>query len=364
MKLKEITEYLESLAPLSFQEQYDNSGLIVGNPEKEINKALICIDCTEEVIDESISNRCDLIISHHPLIFEGLKKITGYNYTERAVIKAIKQDIAIYSIHTNFDNIIDGVNRKIAEVIGLKNCKILSPKKNLLKKLVTFCPVAQAKEVRQAIFSAGAGVIGNYDECSYNTEGYGTFRACKGAIPYVGEIDKQHSEPEIRIETIYPVYKEPEILKALFKAHPYEEVAYDLYPLENEFARVGAGIIGELKKEENTLDFLKKIKTKFQTDCIRHTRIIKEKVKSIAICGGAGVFLLSEAIKNDMDIFITSDLKYHQFFDADDKIIIADIGHYESEQFTKNFLIDLLNKKFFNFAFQISKINTNPIKYL
>lgn len=364
MKLKEIIDYLESIYPLAYQESYDNSGLICGNEEMNISSALICIDSTEDVINEAIKKKCNLIIAHHPIIFSGIKKITGKTYIERVLIKAIQNNIAIYAIHTNADNVIQGVNSKICEKLGLTNCKILSPKSNLLRKLITFCPVEKAAKVRQALFPASAGNIGNYDECSFNTEGTGTFRASENTNPHVGKKGQQHHEKEVKIEVIYPSHIENKILKALFTAHPYEEVAYDIVPLENAHNQVGSGMIGELEKAMIETDFLKKVKSVMKTDCIKHTKLLNKKIKKVAVCGGSGSFLLKDAISAGADIFITSDFKYHQFFDAENKLVIADVGHYESEQFTKELFYDVLNKKFTTFALHLSKINTNPVNYI
>lgn len=364
MKLKQITAYLETIAPLSYQEPYDNSGLITGIPEMEVSSVLICLDSTEEVIEEAIRKKCNLVISHHPIVFAGLKKFSGSDYVQRTIIKAIKNDVAIYAIHTNLDNVYPGVNAKICEKLKLKNCKILSPKKELLRKLFTFCPSGKAEFVRKALFDAGAGHIGNYDECSFNSEGFGTFRALEGTNPYVGEKGKQHRERELKIEVIFPSYLEKKIIEALIASHPYEEVAYDIVSLENEHSRIGPGMIGELEKAEDGIFFLKKIKKQMQADCIRHTKTTGKKIKKVAVCGGSGSFLLKNAIAAGADIFITSDFKYHQFFDADNKILVADIGHYESEHFTVDLLADLFKQKFSTFAIRFSEINTNPVFYI
>lgn len=364
MKLHEITSYLESVAPLSYQETYDNAGLITGNKQMEVTGALCCLDSTEEVIDEAIRNKCNLVIAHHPIVFSGLKKINGNTYVERVIIKAIQNNIAIYAAHTNLDNVTGGVNSKIAEKLGLKKAKVLSPKKKLLKKLVTFCPADKAPQVRQALFAAGAGMIGNYDECSFNAEGTGTFRAGENTNPYVGKRGKQHQEKELRIEVIFPSVIEGRLIAALLKAHPYEEVAHDIVPLDNSYNVVGSGMIGELEKEQDTLKFLEFVKKTMKTGVVRHTPPVAKKVKKIAVCGGSGSFLLGEAVAAGADVFITSDYKYHQFFDADNRIVIADIGHYESEQFTSELFYDLVKGKFPTFAIRLSKINTNPINYL
>lgn len=363
MKISEITSFLESLAPLNIQESYDNCGFIIGNPEDNIKKALITLDVTEEVIDEAIAEKCQLIITHHPLIFGNISKIRSDNFTGKCIIKAIKNNISIYAIHTNFDNVDSGVNHALCKKIGLSNCKILKPKKNILKKLVTFCPYKQAKKVRKSLFEAGAGHIGNYDCCSYNTEGFGTFRALVDANPFVGKVNELHHENEIRIETIFPGYIEQKILQALFASHPYEEVAYDIYPLENSFSKVGEGMIGDLDKATGLNDFLKNLKLKLKIPSIRHNAASDKKIKKVAVCGGAGSFLAKDTMNAGADIFLTSDIKYHQFFEGRNSLILADIGHYESEQFTKEILCEKLKEKFSNFAVLISKTNTNPINY-
>lgn len=365
MKLKEITDCLEMYAPLIYQEDYDNAGLLCGNKNMKITGALICLDSTEEVIDEAIANNCNLVIAHHPIIFSGLKKINGDNYIERVIIKAIKNDIAIYASHTNLDNVYDGVNDKIAEMLGLEKRKVLahSPKA-LLKKLITYCPHGFAEQVRNAMFKAGAGSIGDYDECSFSSRGTGTFRARKGTNPFVGEVGVRHREEEEKIELICPTHRESYIIEAMKKAHPYEEVAYELHPMTNMNNRIGAGVIGELPTEVGEVDFLNFLKKTMKAEGIRYTALRGKKIKRVAVCGGSGSFLLNDAIAKEADIFVTSDFKYHQFFDAEGKIVIADIGHYESEQFTNQLFYDILRKKFSTFALLISKINTNPIKYL
>ena len=364
MQIKEIISYIESFIPLFYQESYDNAGLIVGDSNQNISSALICTDITEEVINEAIENKSNLIISHHPVIFNGLKKITGKTFTERIVIKAIQNNISLYSSHTNLDSIIDGINSKFCEKIGLTNCKILQPLKNELRKLVTFVPVEYANNVRNAIFEAGAGYIGNYDCCSYNTDGKGTFRASQNAKPFVGNIGELHFENEIKIETIFQKNSQENILNALIKSHPYEEVAYDIYPLENKFEKAGMGMIGELKTETDELTFLNSLKKIFDIKQLRYSKLLNKNIKRVAVCGGSGYSLLSEAIKQNADIFVSADFKYHQFFEADNKIIIADIGHYESEHFAKEIIYDLLIKNFTTFAVYLSKINTNSINYI
>ena len=364
MKVKDITSIIEDFAPLSYQESYDNSGLIVGNNNDEVTGVLICLDCIESILDEAIANNCNMIIAHHPIVFNGLKKLNGKNYIERTVIKAIKNNIAIYAAHTNLDNVKGGVSFKIAEKIGVKNCQILQPKKSLLSKIITYCPTDKAEEVRQVMFDAGAGNIGQYDECSFNAQGTGTFRGKDGTTPYVGEPGKFHKEEETKIETIAPSFKINDVIKSMIAAHPYEEVAYDIYELQNKNQDVGSGVIGELEMAEEETAFLNRLKTDLKTDCIRYTNLQGKKITKVAICGGSGSFLLDDAIAAGADIFITGDFKYHQFFDADNKIVIADVGHYESEQHTNELIYEILNEKIPNFAIRLTERNTNPVNYL
>ena len=370
MKIKNIISALDKLAPPMLQEDYDNSGLIYGDPEKEVNGVLLCLDITEPIIEEAINNNCQMIISHHPLIFRSIKKFIPDHFTSRILIRAIQEEIAIYSIHTNLDNVRLGVNHMLAEKLELENCKILKPQKGLLKKLVTFCPDIHLSDgsyvpdvVRQALFNAGAGYIGNYDSCSFNIHGEGTFRGLEGTDPFIGTKGELTSQNEIRVEIIFPAYHQRRVLEALLKTHPYEEVAYDIYPLDNVFEGAGAGMIGDLTVPSKETELLTFIKDQLGLPFIEHSAFINKKVSRIAICGGAGSFLIQDAIKAHADVYLTGDLKYHDFFEADGKILLADIGHYESEQFTIDLLYEYLIKIFNNFAFQKTKLKTNPINY-
>jgi len=363
MRLSLLVKYLEEYAPLNYQEDYDNSGLITGDLNDEISSALVALDCTEDIVDEAIAKNCKLIITHHPIVFKGLKKFTGKNYVERVVLKAIRNNIALYAIHTNLDSVHHGVNGVICKRLGIQQAKILNPKAGILKKLVTFCPTAQLSKLREALFAAGAGNIGNYSDASFNAVGMGTFTAKEGANPFAGKQDIQHHEPEIRIETIFLAQDERKILLALLENHPYEEVAYDIYTIENKLNTVGSGMIGWLEEEMGAADFLRFVKAKMNVTLIRHTRATGKNIKKVAVCGGSGSFLLQHAIAAGADAFITADFKYHEFFDADGKLMIADIGHFESEQFTSDLLIDIIREKFPNFAIRLTEHNTNPINY-
>lgn len=363
MQIKDIIQIIEKLAPLSFQESYDNAGLQVGNPEKEVNAVLLSIDITEEVIEEAKRKKTDLIICHHPVIFGSIKKLTGRNATERIVMDALKNEIAIYACHTNLDSTWGGVNIKLAEKLGLKNISILKPVSGTLKKLVTFVPTEHAEQVRLALFNAGAGNIGNYGSCSYNTEGKGTFKAGESASPFVGEKGELHTESEIRIETIFPGYLKNKVVAALLKNHPYEEVAYDIYPLENFYNKQGIGAVGYLPDPMGATDFLSYVKQILKCAYIRHSEKLSRPINKVALCGGSGAFLISDAIASGADAFVTGDLKYHQFFESEKQLFLVDAGHFETEQHSIEIFYDLLKNNFPTFAIYFSEVSTNPVNY-
>jgi dinuclear metal center YbgI/SA1388 family protein len=364
--VQDIMEVLEHLAPLALQESYDNSGLLTGNPMQMVTGVLITLDVTEATVQQAIHEGCNLIISHHPLIFTGIKQLTGSNATERTLLLAIRHQIAMYAIHTNLDNVITGVNLGMAAQLHLQTISILQPMSGRLRKLITYAPRQNAEEVRQALFAAGAGQIGNYDHCSFNSDGEGTFRPGKQAQPAIGEIGVDHVEPEVRIEVIFPDWITRQLITALQTAHPYEEVAFEVIQTDNKHQEIGAGMIGWLPNPMEEMDFLQLVKEKFSCGTIRHTALTGRKIHKVAICGGSGSFLIANALAAKADAFLTADIKYHQFFEADGRILLADIGHFESEQFTIQLLESLLKQKFANFApsFPIIRgINTNPVKY-
>ncbi len=363
MKIQDIIQLLEKIAPPSLQENYDNAGLLTGNVSWDCKGIITCLDATEEVISEAITKNCNMVVAHHPIIFKGLKKITGKNYVERTIICALKNDIAIYAIHTNLDNILDGVNGKIADKIGLVNRSILVPKEDILQKLSVFVPEEHKPALMEALFSAGAGNIGQYSDCSFSVAGVGSFMGKPGTNPFVGKTGERHYENDVKIEVIFPVWLQSQVLKAMKNNHPYEEVAYDIYSLNNSNQFAGSGILGEFSKEMDEMAFLALLKNKFNLSLIRHTASTGKPIKKVAICGGAGSFLTSAAIASGADVYITSDIKYHEFFDADGKLLLADIGHYESEQFTIDLLFDILSENFPNFAVQKTAVKTNPVNY-
>jgi len=363
MIVQDVINHLEELSPLAYAEDFDNVGLLVGNKNNPITGVLVTLDTLEEVVDEAIDKKCNLIISFHPIIFKGLKKLTGNNYVERVVMKAIKHDVAIFSMHTALDNAWQGVNDMICNQLKLKNKSILIPQKQTIKKLTTFVPKKHAADVRKALFSAGAGTIGNYNNCSFNLEGLGTYQGNENSNPTIGKKGITYEEVETRISVTFAKHLESPILTALFKSHPYEEVAYEVTTLENTNQHIGMGMLGELDSEMSETDFLNYLKSKMNTACIKHSNLLDKPIKKVAVLGGSGSFAISAAKALGADILVTSDLKYHDFFSAENNIVLADIGHYESEQFTKNGLVAHLTKKITNFAVVLSKTNTNPVKY-
>lgn len=364
MIVQDVINYLEELAPLNYAEDFDNVGLLIGDKHSKLKGILVTLDTLEAVVDEAIENNCNLIVSFHPIIFKGLKKITGQSYVEKTVLKAIKNDIAIYAIHTALDNALKGVNDIICDTLGLTNKKILIPQKGTIKKLTTYVAINNAQALRTELFKAGAGNIGNYDSCSFSTEGKGTYRGNESSNPKVGKKGVLHEEAETQISVTFSKHVESRLLQTLFEHHPYEEVAFEVTTLDNYNQNIGIGMVGELKNSQKVDAFLQFVKDKMKVSCIRHSKLIRENITKIAVLGGSGSFAIQAAKAAGVDIFITSDLKYHDFFLAENDIILADIGHYESEQFTKTFLVDYLSKKITNFAVVLSTTNTNPVKYL
>jgi dinuclear metal center YbgI/SA1388 family protein len=362
MQLSEITKYLEQLAPLAYAEDFDNVGLLVSHTN-DITGILVCHDALEEVIEEAIAKKCNLVVCFHPILFSGLKKITGKNYVERAIIKAIKNDISIYSVHTALDNHQNGVNKIFCDALGLTNTKVLIPKKDFIQKLVTYTQADNAEKLRNALFDAGAGNIGNYENCSFNSQGIGTYMGNENSNPEYGDRFEFVESKEIKIEVTFEKYLQKNILKALFSNHVYEEVAYEIYQTENEHQNIGLGMIGELEKPMKPSKFLQFVKEKMECGGIRHSQFLPTEIKKVAVLGGSGSFAIKNAISAGADAFLTADLKYHQFYEAENKLLLADIGHFESERYTKNYIVDFLKEKITNFAIILSELNTNPVKY-
>ncbi len=360
--IADIVSCLESVAPRSLQEDYDNAGLLAGNPAWPCTGILCTLDVTEEVVQEAAAKNCNAIVAHHPLIFKGIKKLSGGSGVERALIAAIKNDVAIYAAHTNLDNIARGVNGRIADLLGLENRRVLAPRPSVLRKLYTFVPASHFSSVQEALFRAGAGQISEYSECSFSHPGTGTFRPGEGTQPFLGTPGQRQEETELKLEVILPFYREAAVLSALFAAHPYEEVAYDLVALQNTHAETGAGLIGEIAELPGRA-FLDRLLRLFGVGVVRHTALPQTPVKRVAVCGGAGSFLISNALSMGADAYVTADLKYHEFFAAEGRMLLCDIGHYESEQFTTALLADILLQKFPTIAVLKSETTTNPVHY-
>ena len=364
MIVQDVIDHLEALSPLAYAEDFDNVGLLVGNKHDEVTGILVTLDTLEAVVDEAIANNCNLIVSFHPIVFKGLKRFNGNSYVERVVMKAIKHGIAIFAIHTALDNAMQGVNAMICEQLNILNPKILIPQAGTIKKLTTYVPLNEANSLREALFNSGAGELGNYSHCSFNIEGTGTFMGNEKSNPSLGKKGEVHSEQEVKLTMTFAKHLESKILQTLFKVHSYEEVAYEVITLDNKNQDIGMGMIGELESPISTKDFLNEVKEKMNSGCIRHSKFLDKPVSKVAVLGGSGSFAISAAKAYGADVFITADLKYHDFFQAEDRIVLADIGHYESEQYTKNLLESYLKKKIPNFAIILSKTNTNPVKYL
>ncbi len=361
---EDIVSFLEDFAPLALQEPYDNSGWQCGNPKTKCTGTLFCLDVTMEVLKDAITKKCNLIIAHHPLLFKPLRNIISGNPTSDLIFEAIRHNISMYACHTNADNVRHGVNKMIADKLGLVNTLVLRPAEGALMKIVTFCPESHADAVRNALFLAGCGKIGNYDQCSFNTPGTGTFRGNENSNPFSGKKGSLKMEKEVRIESVFAVSDKNKVIIALRAAHPYEEIAYDILKLENPHPGIGSGMIGDLPKPMEEADFLHQVKSKLKAQCLKHTKLLGKKVKTVALCGGSGSFLLHDAIQSEAQVFVSADFKYHQYFDANGQIVIADPGHYETERFTPQLFIEVIRKKIPTFALHLTEINTNPVNYL
>ena len=365
IRVRDVIAELEAWAPPSLQESYDNSGLLVGDRNAEVTGVLVSLDCTESVVTEAVEKGANLVVSHHPIVFNGLKRFTGGTYVERTVMAAIRHGIQLYAIHTNLDNVSDGVNQRLASLVGCthQSLRILRPKANVLMQVAVFVPVDHAEAVQQAMFDSGAGHIGNYDECGWSVAGQGTFRPLPGAQPYAGQVGERERADEVRLEVVVEPWKLSGLLHAMKAAHPYEEVAHSVWPLENTLSNVGSGMVGELPEAMDEAAFLDRLKKVLGCGAVKHTQLLGRPVRRVAVCGGSGSFLLGDAIRSGADVFVTSDFKYHEFFDADGRIVIADVGHYESEWQTTDLILNRLNEKFTNFALHLAKANPNPIHY-
>lgn len=363
MTISEVLSILNKWAPLANAEDFDNVGLLVGDQKQKVTHIMVAHDALEAVVLEAAAKSCNLIICFHPIIFSGLKQLTGKTYVERAVIQAIKHDIAIYAIHTALDNVPHGVNAGMARALGLSDCKVLIPKKEHLFKLTTYVPHVDVSRVCDAVFKAGAGQLGNYSECHFQTDGLGTFKAGENAQPALGTIGSRHEEAEKQLHFVLEKHRATAIISALKQEHPYEEVAYEMTSLVNTHPTLGMGRIGKLEKPMSPMDFLAHTKKAFSAGGIRHSKIGDRPIEKVAVLGGSGAFAIAAAKGAGADALVTADLKYHDYYQAEDRILLTDIGHYESERFTKNIIADYLTEKIRNFAIILSEENTNPINY-
>jgi len=362
-KLLDLMRVLEAAAPLAYQESYDNAGLQCGDPQLEVRGVLIALDCTPAVVDEAIRRGCNVVVAHHPLIFKPLKRLTGANEVEQTLLKAIRHDVALYAAHTNLDNVRHGVNRKLAEKLGLRNLRILDPKPGLLGKLITYVPPTHTEAVLQALYAAGAGHIGDYAQCSFRSEGTFTFTPGADTTPFSGQRGQPHTGPEDRVEVLLPLHLQAAALQALREAHPYEEVAYELIKLENVHQEVGSGMVGELPEPLPPAEFRQRLRAALGVPVVKHTEF-EPLISTVALCGGAGSFLIGKARAAGAQAYVTGDLKYHEYFGAEGRLMLCDVGHFESEQFTGEIFRDLLADKFGRtFALFIAETLTNPVRY-
>ena len=363
MIVKDVIDHLDEFAPLCYAEEFDNVGLIIGDYNQKVKGILVTLDSTEIVVEEAIKKKCNLIISFHPIIFNDLKSITKKNYVDRVIHKAIKNDIAIVAIHTALDNSIIGVNSTICKRLKIKDSKILIPKEKTIKKLTTYIPYKNVERLKSEIFKIGGGSIGKYENCSFSYEGMGSFKGNEQSSPKIGEKLKFTEVKEICVNITFLKHLEQRIINVLKDNHPYEEIAYEIITLDNYNQNIGMGMIGNLDKPMQENNFISFVKKQMKSSSIKHSKRLGKKIQKVAVLGGSGSFGIENAINSGADAYVTSDLKYHDYFRAEDKLLLLDIGHYESEQFTKKLMFDFLTKKIPNFAIVLSKTNTNPIKY-
>ena len=363
MIVQELLKTLEQWAPTAYAEDFDNVGLLIGNSQSKCSGVMITLDCTEAVINEAIADNCNVIISFHPILFSGLKKITGANYVERVAIKAIEHKISIIALHTRLDNHPDGVSNILCKRLKIKKSQVLIPKKDNLKKLVVYVPENYTEAILESLHKAGAGNLENYKECSFLLEGTGRFMGIDKSNPHIGKPSEKISLKEIQINVVFESHLYHDIQKALREAHPYETIAYEVYSLINSFSEVGMGRIGSLKKEMDLSSFLNFVKKQLNSKVIRHSPPTNKLIKKVAVLGGSGSFAIEDAKRQGADAFITADLKYHQFYQGEKSLLLVDVGHYESEQYIKNLIFDYLTEKLPSFAFVLSRTKTNPVNY-
>lgn len=361
--LRTLLACIEQWAPFSWQESYDNAGLILGDPDRNVTEALVCFDVTPEVVDEAVRIGAGLIVSHHPAIFKGIKRINPASRLGYMIKQSLCHDIAWCALHTNLDNTLNGVNSYLCEQLGLKDVQPLAPLQDIYGKLQVYVPEAYAEKLRQALAEAGCGAGARYDACSYSSRGEGRFRAGSQAHPFSGQIGELHCEAECKIECLYPLHKTRQVLDVLRTNHPYEEPAFDLLPLRNEATGQGAGAIGNLQESMQETELLDKLKELTGTHCIRHSGFRGRKIRRIALCGGSGGSFIGNACARQADAYITGDLKYHDFADAGSGTWLVDIGHFESEKFAMELIFRFIRKNFPNFAVSISEQARNPVSF-
>ena len=363
MTISEFIRQLSTKIRFSYAEDFDNVGLLCGRPEQELRGVLVCHDALESVVQEAIEKGCNCIVAFHPIIFSGLKSITGKSYVERAVMLALENKIAIIAVHTAWDNDFYGVNHGIAKALGLRHLQVLIPKKDALSQLRFFVPVEAAEQVRSAIFATGAGTIGQYADCSFNIHGTGTFLPLEKASPAYGEVGTWEQVSEMEVQILVENWQLPAAIQAMKDAHPYEEVAYYVTSLRNENHHAGLGQFGLLDEEMSAQEFLSECRAVFDVPVIRTSSHFTGRIRKVAVLGGSGASGISAAKKLGCDAYVSSDFKYHDFFQGDENFLLADVGHFESERFVSQQLADVISNILPTFAVLKSETKTNPVNY-
>lgn len=368
MIVKELIKYLEDWAPPGAAWEKDNVGLLVGSGDEKIENIFLSLELTGEVLEQALKKNCNFIFTHHPLIFNPVKNLdVNKNPNSKLIYKLIKNDINLFSAHTNLDFTKDGVSFTLAKKLKLNKITFLKNEESNQFKVVVFLPETNLDEVASAMFNQGAGIIGEYNNCSFRTNGIGTFKGSANSNPFIGKKENFEKANEVRLEVLVDSWKLNKVINAMLKSHPYEEPAYDIYPLRNKNVNYGAGAIGELDNEMNVNEFLKHVEKSLLLSNFRFVNGNKRRIKKVAVCGGSGSELLNDAISKNADVFITADIKYHTFHDAKNKILLIDAGHYETEvvilKIVEEKIKKLIKEKKENIKVYKYSSSTNPVKF-
>ncbi len=363
IKCSELMKFMEEFAPVNLAEDYDNVGLLIGSRNQEIKKVLVCLDVTTKVVEEAVEKKVNLIVSHHPIIFKGLKRIVEEDPKGRLLYKLIRNGIGVYSAHTNMDFTHGGINDTLANLLGLSNIRNLKKhKEDRFFKIVVFVPEQNTDTVREAMCSAGAGWVGDYSDCTFMVKGTGTFKPLEGTNPYIGSKGNLEKVEEYRLETIVPQKKLKKVVNAMIEAHPYEEVAYDVYPMELSLKEYGFGKVGSLVETQKLDKFISTVKEKLNVKSVRVIGSVKKEIRNVAVfCGSFDTDVINSM--NGVDVLVTGDMKYHDALDAAEMgLCIIDAGHYSTERIMVPRLAWILSQRFASVDIETSILEENPIK--